>query len=139
MTPSAIKSEHQTLEKIHAVLDLPKHRSGLTARQICDATGLAIGRVQEVLKKSECVLKRAAPRSQKWISEYADLEGWTPSLKTQYPMGVVSSVIRYVEKEQDKHFIAMPDRRFIGQCKAVDAAIKRVIPSKQTSASSPKK
>jgi len=59
--------------KIHAVLDKPEQQAGLTAEELSKHTELAIGRIREVLRASNCVLKRV-PGSQRWIADWKDLE-----------------------------------------------------------------
>ena len=66
----AIDQEDQALDKIHAVLaEAP--RSGLKAREIAHQAGLSIGRVQEVLRRSECVIRRIRG-SMRWIADWTE-------------------------------------------------------------------
>jgi len=73
ISAAAIEAEAAALDKIHAVLDKPEHKAGLTAEQLSKHTELAIGRIREVLRASTCVLKRV-PGTQRWIADWSDLE-----------------------------------------------------------------
>jgi len=73
ISAAAIAAEAAALDKIHAVLDKPEHKNGLTAEELSRHTELAIGRIREVLRASTCVLKRI-PGTQRWIADWKDLE-----------------------------------------------------------------
>lgn len=67
----AIDQEHAALDQIHAVLSkAPK--SGLKAREIAHESGLSIGRVQEILRRSECVLRRLKG-TMRWIADWTEV------------------------------------------------------------------
>lgn len=67
----AIDQEEAALDKIHAALAAgPK--CGLMARQIAHDAGLSIGRVREILAKSECILRRVRG-SMRWIADWTEL------------------------------------------------------------------
>lgn len=70
----AIKLEHEALDKIHTALERPENRRGLTARQLADQTGLAIGYVQRTLNASEIVLRRRVQNSRLWWADWRDVE-----------------------------------------------------------------
>lgn len=59
---------------IHRVLRMQKYRRGATARELATETGLAIGAIEAILKKSECVLKRRSHNHSLWWADWADLE-----------------------------------------------------------------
>lgn len=75
-TPSdaAIDAEVDALDAIHKVLDLPKNKRGLLVSQIAEQTDLAIGRVKDVLAKSEIVLRRRKQHPNLWYNNWAELE-----------------------------------------------------------------
>lgn len=75
-TPSdaAIDAEVDALDAIHKVLDLPKNKRGLLVSQIAEQTGLAIGRVKDVLGKSELVLRRRKVHPNLWFNNWEELE-----------------------------------------------------------------
>lgn len=73
-SPAAVDAEHDALEAITTLLEKPEHRRGLTQRQIADLTGLSIGRVQLVCRKSEIILKRRSHHHDLWWNDWRDCE-----------------------------------------------------------------
>ena len=71
------EAEHHALDLIHAALR--QHPEGLTPRRRADLTGVAVGYVRQVLKRSECVLRRRKFRPHCWWADWGDLElGFRP-------------------------------------------------------------
>jgi ABC-type ATPase with predicted acetyltransferase domain len=76
ISEAAIDAEHSALDKIHEVLNRPDYRTnGITAEALSQETGLAIGRIREVLRASECVVKRIRG-SMRYRADWSDLEGF---------------------------------------------------------------
>lgn len=75
-TEAAIAAEADALDKIHAVLDLPKNHRGLLVGEIAKQTGLAIGRVKEILEGSVTALRRRPRHPNLWFNDWSQLEGY---------------------------------------------------------------
>jgi hypothetical protein len=88
------KQEHTVLDAIHTVLERPGNRGGLSAREIADTAGMAIGRVTEVLYKSEAVLKQRPRSKGKWFADWRDVpESFRPKRKVGRPPGSKKVVV----------------------------------------------
>jgi hypothetical protein len=85
-TAAAISAEADALDAITIYLDRPANRRGRTAAEISADTGLARGRVDEILKKSSCVLKRRSHNKQLWWNDWSDLDD-VPQLKPKRKQG----------------------------------------------------
>ncbi len=70
---SPLALEVVTLDKIHALLNQPDYREGLTVGRISREIGVAVGYVQQILKRSECVLEQDGLR---WRANWHDLTDW---------------------------------------------------------------
>lgn len=81
---AAIAAEVEALDKIHAILDLPKNKRGLLVSDIAEQTGIAIGRVRETLSRSELVLRRRPQRPNLWFNNWDELD---PGYHTPRPRG----------------------------------------------------
>lgn len=71
---AAIAAEADALDRITLFLDLTENRPGRTFAQISAGTGLAIGRVQEVCKKSEIILKQRPRNRTLWFNDWDECE-----------------------------------------------------------------
>lgn len=63
--------EEQVLDAIHSFMR--KHHKG-TAREIADYSGLAVGKILEVLKSSSLVLKRCPRNPRTWKADWKDID-----------------------------------------------------------------
>lgn len=71
------EAEHRALDLIHAALR--QYPAGLPKRRLADLTGLAVGYVGQVLRSSECVLRRRKLRPRCWWADWTDLDaGFRP-------------------------------------------------------------
>lgn len=69
----AIDAEEKAIDAITAYLMRPENRyRGRTIEEISVGTGLAIGRVEQVCKASEIVIKKI-PGSERWRCDWRDL------------------------------------------------------------------
>jgi hypothetical protein len=68
---SPLALETEALDRVHALLGA--NPDGLTVSRIAHDLGLGIGYVEQLLKKSTCVLKR---KGFKWIADWNDLNDW---------------------------------------------------------------
>jgi hypothetical protein len=82
LSDAAITAEHEALDKIHALLDQPKHKRGLPIPKIAELTGLAIGRVREICRKSTLVLRQRPQNNRLWYNDWDDLPAKTPPYHT---------------------------------------------------------
>jgi hypothetical protein len=73
-TDLEVKTEGLILDKITLLLDRTEFKRGLTARRLAIETGYAIGKVQEVLKKSECILKQRPYNRWLWYNDWKDCD-----------------------------------------------------------------
>ena len=86
ISTALVDAESSALEAISELLDRPNNRKGLTAQQIAEGTGLAIGRVEEVLHKSKLVLKRRCHNRRLWWNDWEDVEAkYRPQRKRGRP------------------------------------------------------
>lgn len=89
-----IDAEERALDLITALLSQTKHKRGLTAREIADQTGLAVGYVNDLLKASKLVLRRRPHHPNHWYLNWDDLSSddkpfcgrkWRPERKRGRP------------------------------------------------------
>lgn len=66
--------DQEALDLIHALLGLPRFQNGIQAHRIARYTGLGIGYVQNLLKSSTLVIKRAPLHPRLWLLDWSDVE-----------------------------------------------------------------
>lgn len=66
------EAEHHALDLLHTALR--HYPAGVSPRKLADLTGLAVGYVHEVLKRSESVLKRRDRHPHCWWADWSDVE-----------------------------------------------------------------
>ena len=74
LSDAAIKAEADSLDAITNWLNLPDNWRGRTLQEIARGTGLGIGRVQEVCRKSEACLKVRPRNPRLWFNDWDDIE-----------------------------------------------------------------
>lgn len=85
-TEAAIVAEADALDKITVFLDQPDNRRGRTIPEISAGTQLAIGRVQEICRKSEIILKPRPRNPRLWFNDWDECEpAWRPKRKAGRP------------------------------------------------------
>ena len=89
-----IDAEERALDLITALLSKTAFKRGLTAREIADKTGLAVGYVNDLLKASKLVLRRRPHHPNHWYLNWDDLSSddkpfcgrkWRPERKRGRP------------------------------------------------------
>ncbi len=68
----ALRTEEELLDKVTAVLEEKEHRKGLHPRDIADKIGVAIGVVEQLLRSSECIIRRSRKDPRLWVVDWRE-------------------------------------------------------------------
>lgn len=74
ISDAAIAAEHEALDKITRFLDRPENRRGRSLEEIAEGIELSRGRVMEVCRKSEIILKQRPRNRRLWFNDWDECE-----------------------------------------------------------------